>query len=43
MDRFTKRLSYYSVRGSWVRMAAALLLILTELESGGLKTAALRR
>lgn len=33
----------YSARGSWVRTAAALPLILTELESGGLKTAALRR
>ena len=34
---------YYSARGSWVRTVAALPLILTELESGGLKTAALRR
>ena len=33
----------YSARGSWVRTAAALPLILAELESGGLKTAALRR
>jgi peptidoglycan/xylan/chitin deacetylase (PgdA/CDA1 family) len=34
---------YYSARGSWVRTAAALPLILTELESRGLKTASLRR
>jgi peptidoglycan/xylan/chitin deacetylase (PgdA/CDA1 family) len=34
---------YYSARGSWVRTAAALPLILAELESRGLKTAALRR
>ena len=34
---------YYSARGSWVRTAAALPLILEELESRGLKTASLRR
>lgn len=34
---------YYSARGSWVRTAAALPLILTELESRGLKTVSLRR
>lgn len=34
---------YYSARGSWVRTAAALPLILEELESCGLKTALLRR
>jgi peptidoglycan/xylan/chitin deacetylase (PgdA/CDA1 family) len=34
---------YYSARGSWVRTAAALPPILTELESRGLKTASLRR
>jgi peptidoglycan/xylan/chitin deacetylase (PgdA/CDA1 family) len=34
---------YYSARGSWVRTAAALPLILTELESRGLKTTSLRR
>ncbi len=34
---------YYSARGSWVRTAAALPLILTELESRGLKSSALRR
>ena len=34
---------YYSARGSWVRTAAALPLILAELESRGLKTATLRR
>jgi peptidoglycan/xylan/chitin deacetylase (PgdA/CDA1 family) len=34
---------YYSARGSWVRTAAALPLILEELESCGLKTASLRR
>jgi peptidoglycan-N-acetylglucosamine deacetylase len=34
---------YYSARGSWVRTAAALPLILTELESRGLETASLRR
>lgn len=34
---------FYSARGSWVRTAAALPLILAELESCGLKTAALRR
>jgi peptidoglycan/xylan/chitin deacetylase (PgdA/CDA1 family) len=34
---------FYSARGSWVRTAAALPLILAELESRGLKTAALRR
>jgi len=34
---------YYSARGSWVRTAAALPLILTELEGRGLKTASLRR
>lgn len=34
---------YYSARGSWVRTAAALPLILGELESGGLRTVALRR
>jgi len=34
---------YYSARGSWVRTAAALPPILAELESRGLRTAALRR
>jgi peptidoglycan/xylan/chitin deacetylase (PgdA/CDA1 family) len=34
---------HYSARGSWVRTAAALPLILAALESRGLKTAALRR
>jgi peptidoglycan-N-acetylglucosamine deacetylase len=34
---------YYSARGSWVRTAAALPLILGELESRGLKTVSLRR
>jgi peptidoglycan/xylan/chitin deacetylase (PgdA/CDA1 family) len=34
---------FYSARGSWVRTAAALPLILTELESRGLKTVSLRR
>jgi peptidoglycan/xylan/chitin deacetylase (PgdA/CDA1 family) len=34
---------YYSARGSWVRTAAALPLILEELESRGLKTVSLRR
>jgi peptidoglycan/xylan/chitin deacetylase (PgdA/CDA1 family) len=34
---------YYSARGSWMRTAAALPLILTELESRGLKTVSLRR
>jgi peptidoglycan/xylan/chitin deacetylase (PgdA/CDA1 family) len=34
---------YYSARGSWVRTAAALPLILGELESCGLKTVSLRR
>lgn len=34
---------YYSARGSWVRTAAALPLILAELESRGLKTTSLRR
>lgn len=34
---------YYSARGSWVRTAAALPLILEELESRGLKTTSLRR
>jgi peptidoglycan/xylan/chitin deacetylase (PgdA/CDA1 family) len=34
---------YYSARGSWVRTAAALPLILAELESCGLKTVSLRR
>ncbi len=34
---------YYSARGSWVRTAAALPLILTELESRGLKSSVLRR
>jgi peptidoglycan/xylan/chitin deacetylase (PgdA/CDA1 family) len=34
---------YYSARGSWMRTAAALPLILAELESRGLKTASLRR
>jgi peptidoglycan-N-acetylglucosamine deacetylase len=34
---------YYSARGSWVRTAAALPLILNELESRGLRTASLRR
>jgi peptidoglycan-N-acetylglucosamine deacetylase len=34
---------YYSARGSWVRTAAALPLILGELESAGLKTVSLRR
>jgi peptidoglycan-N-acetylglucosamine deacetylase len=34
---------YYSARGSWVRTAAALPLILTELENRGLKSSVLRR
>jgi peptidoglycan/xylan/chitin deacetylase (PgdA/CDA1 family) len=34
---------YYSARGSWVRTAAALPLILEELDSCGLKTVSLRR
>jgi peptidoglycan/xylan/chitin deacetylase (PgdA/CDA1 family) len=34
---------YYSARGSWVRTAAALPLILAELEGRGLKTTSLRR
>jgi len=34
---------YYSARGSWVRTAAALPLILTELERRGLRTVSLRR
>jgi peptidoglycan/xylan/chitin deacetylase (PgdA/CDA1 family) len=34
---------YYSARGSWARTAAALPLILEELESRGLKTTSLRR
>ncbi len=34
---------YYSARGSWVRTAAALPLILAELEDRGLKTSSLRR
>ena len=34
---------FYSARGSWVRTAAALPLILAELESRGLKTTSLRR
>lgn len=34
---------YYSARGSWVRTAAALPLILDEVEACGLKTASLRR
>jgi peptidoglycan/xylan/chitin deacetylase (PgdA/CDA1 family) len=34
---------YYSARGSWVRTAAALPLVLAELESRGLKTTSLRR
>jgi peptidoglycan/xylan/chitin deacetylase (PgdA/CDA1 family) len=34
---------YYSARGSWVRTAAALPLILAELESRELKTISLRR
>ncbi len=34
---------YYSARGSWVRTAAALPLILDEIEAGGLKTISLRR
>jgi len=34
---------YYSAPGSWVRTAAALPLILTELESRGLKSVSLRR
>ncbi len=34
---------YYSARGSWVRTAAALPLILGELERAGLKTVSLRR
>jgi peptidoglycan/xylan/chitin deacetylase (PgdA/CDA1 family) len=34
---------FYSARGSWVRTAAALPLILSELESRGLKTVSLRR
>ncbi len=34
---------FYSARGSWVRTAAALPLILDEIEACGLKTASLRR
>lgn len=34
---------YYSARGSWVRTAAALPLILEEIEGRGLKTSSLRR
>lgn len=34
---------YYNARGSWVRTAAALPLILDEIEARGLKTASLRR
>ncbi len=34
---------YYSARGSWLRTAAALPLILEELDSRGLKTTSLRR
>jgi peptidoglycan-N-acetylglucosamine deacetylase len=34
---------YYSAPGSWVRTAAALPLILDEIEARGLKTASLRR
>jgi len=34
---------YYSARGSWVRTAAALPLILEELDSRGLKATSLRR
>jgi len=34
---------YYSARGSWMRTAAALPLILTELEKTGLKAVSLRR
>ena len=34
---------YYSARGSWVGTAAALPLILDEIEARGLKTASLRR
>jgi peptidoglycan/xylan/chitin deacetylase (PgdA/CDA1 family) len=34
---------YYSAPGSWVRTAAALPLILDEVEAGGLKTSVLRR
>lgn len=34
---------YYSARGSWMRTAAALPLILAELERRGLKTVSLRR
>jgi peptidoglycan/xylan/chitin deacetylase (PgdA/CDA1 family) len=34
---------YYSARGSWMRTAAALPLVLAELESRGLKTVSLRR
>jgi peptidoglycan/xylan/chitin deacetylase (PgdA/CDA1 family) len=34
---------YYSARGSWVRTAAALPLILEELDTRGLKTTSLRR
>lgn len=34
---------YYSARGSWVRTAAALPLILAELEKRGLKSVSLRR
>jgi peptidoglycan-N-acetylglucosamine deacetylase len=34
---------FYSARGSWVRTAAALPLILEEVESRGLKTVSLRR
>ena len=34
---------YYSARGSWVRTAAALPLILDEIEACGLKATSLRR
>ena len=34
---------YYSARGSWVRTAAALPMILAELEARGLRTTSLRR
>jgi len=34
---------YYSARGSWVRTAAALPLMLGELEGRGLSTSLLRR
>ena len=34
---------YYSARGSWVRTAAALPMILEELEARGLKSRLLRR